>query len=182
MNEKVEGMTLELKLDHLGVQEGMKGLKRQLGVVNSEMKANLSAFDKSEKSMEKYQARIKGLNDRLKVQKKMYSQVEDELKQVNANYQKAKSSVKDVEKAYLKLVEANKKEKLALDKSKEALKSSNTELKKAENQYKRTNQRKQDAYQKLKQLRDAEQKLKNSNQATTAQLKRASGRSTEAVR
>ncbi|WP_373602687.1 hypothetical protein, partial [Staphylococcus aureus] len=27
MNEKVEGMTLELKLDHLGVQEGMKGLK-----------------------------------------------------------------------------------------------------------------------------------------------------------
>ncbi|HDC7871073.1 TPA: phage tail tape measure protein [Staphylococcus aureus] len=174
MNEKVEGMTLELKLDHLGVQEGMKGLKRQLGVVNSEMKANLSAFDKSEKSMEKYQARIKGLNDRLKVQKKMYSQVEDELKQVNANYQKAKSSVKDVEKAYLKLVEANKKEKLALDKSKEALKSSNTELKKAENQYKRTNQRKQDAYQKLKQLRDAEQKLKNSNQATTAQLKRAS--------
>ncbi|HDT6656259.1 TPA: phage tail tape measure protein [Staphylococcus aureus] len=174
MNEKVEGMTLELKLDHLGVQEGMKGLKRQLGVVNSEMKANLSAFDKSEKSIEKYQARIKGLNDRLKVQKKMYSQVEDELKQVNANYQKAKSSVKDVEKAYLKLVEANKKEKLALDKSKEALKSSNTELKKAENQYKRTNQRKQDAYQKLKQLRDAEQKLKNSNQATTAQLKRAS--------
>ncbi|HDB0766883.1 TPA: phage tail tape measure protein [Staphylococcus aureus] len=174
MNEKVEGMTLELKLDHLGVQECMKGLKRQLGVVNSEMKANLSAFDKSEKSMEKYQARIKGLNDRLKVQKKMYSQVEDELKQVNANYQKAKSSVKDVEKAYLKLVEANKKEKLALDKSKEALKSSNTELKKAENQYKRTNQRKQDAYQKLKQLRDAEQKLKNSNQATTAQLKRAS--------
>lgn len=118
MNEKVEGMTLELKLDHLGVQECMKGLKRQLGVVNSEMKANLSAFDKSEKSMEKYQARIKGLNDRLKVQKKMYSQVEDELKQVNANYQKAKSSVKDVEKAYLKLVEANKKEKLALDKSK----------------------------------------------------------------
>ncbi|HEE8937576.1 TPA: phage tail tape measure protein [Staphylococcus aureus] len=174
MNEKVEGMTLELKLDHLGVQEGMKGLKRQLGVVNSEMKANLSAFDKSEKSMEKYQARIKGLNDKLKVQKKMYSQVEDELKQVNANYQKAKSSVKDVEKAYLKLVEANKKEKLALDKSKEALKSSNIELKKAENQYKRTNQRKQDAYQKLKQLRDAEQKLKNSNQATTAQLKRAS--------
>ena len=85
MNEKVEGMTLELKLDHLGVQEGMKGLKRQLGVVNSEMKANLSAFDKSENQWKKYQARIKGLNDRLKVQKKMYSQVEDELKQVNAN-------------------------------------------------------------------------------------------------
>ncbi len=27
MNEKVEGMTLELKLDHLGVQEGMERFK-----------------------------------------------------------------------------------------------------------------------------------------------------------
>ncbi|MFF6546159.1 hypothetical protein ACET5F_32140 [Pseudomonas aeruginosa] len=60
MNEKVEGMTLELKLDHLGVQEGMKGLKRQLGVVNSEMKANLSAFDKSEKSMENIRRELRG--------------------------------------------------------------------------------------------------------------------------
>ena len=44
----------------------MKGLKRQLGVVNSEMKANLSAFGKSEKSMAKYEAQIKGLSNRLK--------------------------------------------------------------------------------------------------------------------
>ena len=49
MEEKLQGLTLEMKLDSLGVQEGMKGLKRQLGVVNSEMKANLSAFGKSEK-------------------------------------------------------------------------------------------------------------------------------------
>ena len=56
MEEKLQGLTLEMKLDSLGVQEGMKGLKRQLGVVNSEMKANLSAFGKSEKSMAKYEA------------------------------------------------------------------------------------------------------------------------------
>lgn len=36
MDEKLEGLTLEMKLDAMGVQEGMKGLKRQLGVVNSE--------------------------------------------------------------------------------------------------------------------------------------------------
>ena len=36
MEEKLQGLTLEMKLDSLGVQEGMKGLKRQLGVVNSE--------------------------------------------------------------------------------------------------------------------------------------------------
>ncbi|WP_460379485.1 hypothetical protein, partial [Staphylococcus aureus] len=79
-----------------------------------------------------------------------------------------------VENSYLDLVDAKNRVKIVLEKSREGVKSSNTELKKAENQYKRTNQRKQDAFQKLKQLREAEQKLKNSNQATTAQLKRAS--------
>lgn len=80
MEEKLQGLTLEMKLDSLGVQEGMKGLKRQLGVVNSEMKANLSAFGKSEKSMAKYEAQIKGLSNRLEVQKQMFNQAESELK------------------------------------------------------------------------------------------------------
>ncbi|MDU9335160.1 phage tail tape measure protein [Staphylococcus coagulans] len=173
MDEALQGLTLEMKLDALGVQEGMKGLKRQLGVVNSEMKANLSAFDKSEKSMGRYETQLKGLNQRLKVQKQMFNQAEGELKQLNANYLSAKNRVKDVEKAYLNLIEANKKNKVSLDKSNSALKESNAELKKSETQYKRTTQRKEEAYQKLKQLRQAEKDLKNSNSATTAQLKRA---------
>ena len=173
MDETLQGLTLEMKLDALGVQEGMKGLKRQLGVVNSEMKANLSAFDKSEKSMDRYETQLKGLNERLKVQKQMFNQAEGELKQLNANYLSAKNRVKDVEKAYLNLIEANKKNKASLDKSNSALKESNAELKKSETQYKRTTQRKEEAYQKLKQLRQAEKDLKNSNSATTAQLKRA---------
>ncbi|MBA8777190.1 phage tail tape measure protein [Staphylococcus schleiferi subsp. coagulans] len=173
MDETLQGLTLEMKLDALGVQEGMKGLKRQLGVVNSEMKANLSAFDKSEKSMERYETQLKGLNERLKVQKQMFNQAEGELKQLNANYLSAKNRVKDVEKAYLNLIEANKKNKVSLDKSNSVLKESNAELKKSETQYKRTTQRKEEAYQKLKQLRQAEKDLKNSNSATTAQLKRA---------
>ena len=126
---KLEGLTLEMKLDAMGVQEGMKGLKRQLGVVNSEMKANLSAFDKSEKSMEQYETKLNGLNKRLKVQKQMFNQAEGELKKLNANYQTAKIRIKDVEKAYLNLAEANKKNKAALDKSNTAMKESNAELK-----------------------------------------------------
>ncbi|MCJ1786290.1 phage tail tape measure protein [Staphylococcus warneri] len=173
MDEKLEGLTLEMKLDAMGVQEGMKGLKRQLGVVNSEMKANLSAFDKSEKSMEQYETKLNGLNKRLKVQKQMFNQAEGELKKLNANYQTAKIRIKDVEKAYLNLAEANKKNKAALDKSNTAMKESNAELKKSETQYKRTTQRKEEAYQKLKQLRQAEKDLKNSSSTTTAQLKRA---------
>lgn len=174
MNETVHGVKIRNTIDNSQVEEGMKSLKRQLGVVNSEMKANLSAFDRSEKSMKQYQTRLSGLNEKLKVQKRMFNQVEDELKQVNSNYTKAKARVSDVERAYKQLTEANKKHKNALDRSNEALKASNAELRKSENAYKRTAQSKKNAYEKLKQLRQAEKDLKNSNQATTAQLKRAS--------
>ena len=129
MDEKLQGLTLEMSLDAIGVQEGMKGLKRQLGVVNSEMKANLSAFDNSEKSMEKYKATLKGLNEKLKVQNQMFVQSKNDLSRLNLDYQNAVSRVKDVERAYEKLVETNKKNKLAYDQSTNAMKESNAELK-----------------------------------------------------
>ena len=173
MDEKLQGLTLEMSLDAIGVQEGMKGLKRQLGVVNSEMKANLSAFDNSEKSMEKYEATLKGLNEKLKVQNQMFVQSKNDLSRLNADYQNAVSRVKDVERAYEKLVETNKKNKLAYDQSTNAMKESNAELKKSEAQFARTVKRKDEAWQKLKQLRQAEKDLKESNEATTAQLNRA---------
>lgn len=174
MSENIQGLTIKNKIDNSQVEEGFKGLQRQLGLANSELRANMSAFDKTEKSMKKYQTRLNGLNKNMKVQKQMLNQAENELKELNSNYAKAKQRVSSVEKAYNSLADATKKEKAALDKSNDAVKSSNAELKKAQTQYKRTTEQKDKAYQKLKQLRQAEKELKNSNQATTAQLKRAS--------
>ncbi|MEB8175517.1 phage tail tape measure protein [Staphylococcus xylosus] len=173
MSENIKGVTIRNTIDNSQVEEGFKGLKRQLGLANSELKSNLSAFEKSEQSMKKYQTRIDGLNNKMKIQKQMFNQAEQELKDLNVNYTKAKQTVSGVEKAYKSLADATKKEKAALDKSKDAVKSSNAELKKSQSQYKRTTEQKEKAYQKLKQLRQAEKDLKNSNQATTAQLKRA---------
>ncbi|WP_436870308.1 phage tail tape measure protein [Staphylococcus shinii] len=173
MSDTVQGVTIRNTIDNSQVEEGFKGLKRQLGLANSELKSNLSAFEKSEQSMKKYQTRIDGLNNKMKIQKQMFNQAEQELKDLNANYTKAKQTVSGVEKAYKSLADATKKEKAALDKSNDAVKSSNAELKKSQSQYKRTTEQKEKAYQKLKQLRQAEKDLKNSNQATTAQLKRA---------
>lgn len=173
-NEKLQGLTLEMTLDAIGVQEGMKGLKRQLGVVNSEMKANLSAFDKSEISMKQYETRLQGLNNKLTVQKKMHEQAKQELDDLNNSYKKAGTEVKKVESELSKLTNEHKKNDDALKKSNDALKSSNAELKKAESQYKRTNTQRDKAYQRLKELRQAEKDLKNSGEATSAQLKRAS--------
>lgn len=173
MSENIKGVTIRNTIDNSQVEEGFKGLKRQLGLANSELKSNLSAFEKSEQSMKKYQTRIDGLNNKMKIQKQMFNQAEQELKDLNVNYTKAKQTVSGVEKAYKSLADATKKEKAALDKSNDAVKSSNAELKKSQSQYKRTTEQKEKAYQKLKQLRQAEKDLKNSNQATTAQLKRA---------
>ncbi|MGO2219219.1 MAG: hypothetical protein ACTH4T_12020, partial [Staphylococcus xylosus] len=66
-------------MDNTGIEQGMKGLKRQMGVLSSEVKANMSSFGKVEKSVQKYQTRLDGLNNKMKVQKKMYDQAKTDL-------------------------------------------------------------------------------------------------------
>ncbi|MEB6231388.1 phage tail tape measure protein [Mammaliicoccus sciuri] len=173
-NEKLQGLTLEMTLDAIGVQEGMKGLKRQLGVVNSEMKANLSAFDKSERSMKQYETRLQGLNNKLTVQKKMYGQAKQDLDDLNKSYQKAGTEVKKVESQLSKLTDEHKKNDQALKKSNDEIKRSNDNLKKARLQQKVVNDEKTKAKQKLDQLRQAEKQLRDSGKASTEQIKKAS--------
>lgn len=48
MSENIKGVTIRNTIDNSQVEEGFKGLKRQLGLANSELKSNLSAFEKSE--------------------------------------------------------------------------------------------------------------------------------------
>ena len=173
-NERMEGLTLEMKLDSIGVSEGLKGLKRELGVVNSEMKANLSAFDKSDRSMQKYQTRLDGLNTKLTVQKKMYNQAKQELEDLNTSYKNAGTEIKKVETQLSKLTDEHKKNDQALKKSNDEIKKSNDGLKKARMQQKVVNDEKTKAKQKLDQLRQAEMQLRNSGKATTDQIKKAS--------
>lgn len=170
----MEGLTLEMKLDSIGVSEGLKGLKRELGVVNSEMKANLSAFDKSDRSMQKYQTRLDGLNTKLTVQKKMHSQAKQELEDLNTSYKNAGTEIKKVETQLSKLTDEHKKNDQALKKSNDEIKKSNDGLKNARMQQKVVNDEKAKAKQKLDQLRQAETQLRNSGKATTDQIKKAS--------
>ncbi len=77
---KLQGLSINLDLDATRVDEGMKGLKRTLGSVNSEMKANLSAFGKGEKTLSRYETELDGLNKKLSVQSKMVSQTKSDFK------------------------------------------------------------------------------------------------------
>lgn len=71
MSERIKGLSIGLDLDTLRVERGLTGLKDRIRTVNSEMKANMSAFDRSEKSADKYRTRLDGLNKKLEVQKEV---------------------------------------------------------------------------------------------------------------
>ncbi len=67
--ERIEGLSIGLDLDSVKVESGLQDLNKKLALVNSEMKANLSAFDKGDTSLKKYQTQLDGLNKKLDVQK-----------------------------------------------------------------------------------------------------------------
>lgn len=78
MVEKIEGLSIGLDLNSIGVENNLKQLKGKLGLVNSEMKSNMSAFDRSERSMKKYETQLSGLNKKLDVQKASVKAAKDE--------------------------------------------------------------------------------------------------------
>lgn len=69
MAERIEGLSIELDLETMKVNSGLEDLKSKLKTVNSEMKANMSAFDRSDRSIGKYETRLSGLNKKLEVQR-----------------------------------------------------------------------------------------------------------------
>lgn len=80
--EKIKGLAIELDLDHLSVDRGLKGLKDNLKTVNSEMKRNMSAFDFGERSVKKYETSLSGLNKKLEVQKRAVAEAKKEYEEM----------------------------------------------------------------------------------------------------
>ncbi|EAF3660759.1 phage tail tape measure protein [Listeria monocytogenes] len=152
---KLQGLSINLDLDATRVDEGMKGLKRTLGSVNSEMKANLSAFGKGEKTLSRYETELDGLNKKLSVQSKMVSQTKNDFKDLEKRNASLNGELKESNKT---LTESKKRF--------EQLQTSGTattkELKAAEKEVK-TNEK---AYNNLnKELQDMPKSLTNAQKA-----------------
>jgi len=64
-------LSIELDLDTIKIDRGLTGLKDRLRGVNSEMRANMSSFDRGDRSIGKYETRLDGLNKKLEVQKEV---------------------------------------------------------------------------------------------------------------
>ncbi len=69
--ERIEGLSIGLDLDSTALNRGMTGLRDKLRAVNSEMKANLSAFDRGDRSVAAYETRVNGLSRKLEVQEEI---------------------------------------------------------------------------------------------------------------
>ncbi|SHI02114.1 phage tail tape measure protein, partial [Virgibacillus chiguensis] len=84
--ERIEGMSIALDLETLRLERGLTGLKDQLKTVNSEMKANMSAFDRGDQTVEKYETRLRGLNKKLETQKAVTKAAKAEYEKMVSEY------------------------------------------------------------------------------------------------
>jgi SLT domain-containing protein/phage-related protein len=100
MTERIEGLSIGLDLDALALDRGLTGLKDKLKTVNSEMKANMSAFDRSDKSIGKYETRLQGLNKKLEVQKRVTVETAKEYDKMVEQYGEGSKEAEKAARAY----------------------------------------------------------------------------------
>ncbi|MGH2319400.1 phage tail tape measure protein [Planococcus sp. SE5232] len=86
MADMIQGLSIGLNLDTSGIEQSLKGLKGQLKAVDSEMRVNMSAFSRSEKSVGKYETQIGGLNKKLDAQKAAVNAARREHEQMVAQH------------------------------------------------------------------------------------------------
>jgi phage-related minor tail protein/SLT domain-containing protein len=84
--ERIKGLAIGLDLDTIQLERGLTGLKDKLKTVDSAMKANLSQFDRADKSVEKYESTLQGLNTKLEVHKRAVAAAETEMQNAIKTY------------------------------------------------------------------------------------------------
>ncbi|WP_102707019.1 phage tail tape measure protein [Terribacillus saccharophilus] len=98
--ERIDGLSIGLNLDSTALERGIPGLKSKLTALNSEMKANMSAFDRSDQSIAKYETRLQGLNKKIELQKRIVSESKAEYEKMVREHGKGSVEADKAAKAY----------------------------------------------------------------------------------
>ncbi|MEK4305847.1 phage tail tape measure protein [Oceanobacillus sp. FSL K6-0251] len=98
--ERIEGLSIGLDLDSIGLERGLTGLKDKIRTVNSEMRNNMSSFDRSDRSVSKYETRLEGLNKKLEVQKSVTKAAKDEMEKMIDENGKGSAEAEKAEREY----------------------------------------------------------------------------------
>lgn len=102
MADKIEGLSIGLDLESTKVERGLTGLKDKLKTANAEMKNTMSAFDRSDQSIEKYETRLKGLNKKLQTQEQVTQAAKEKHEQLIAEGKEGTEEAERAKRAYNK--------------------------------------------------------------------------------